>query len=98
MEHFFEWAVPVWLSGLQREKNITAGLYTAISTPKKEAVLRIATSGFYRVFADGRFVCYGPARCAHGYYRVDEVALPQDCEHVALEVVNYYINGFAALM
>lgn len=98
MERFFERAVPAWLSGLQREKNITAGLYTAISTPRKETVLRIATAGFYRVFADGRFVCYGPARCAHGYYRVDEVALPHDCEHVAVEVVNYYINGFAGLM
>ncbi|MDD4107100.1 MAG: hypothetical protein PHH93_00080 [Prolixibacteraceae bacterium] len=60
----------------------------------------MATAGFYRIFVNGRFVAYGPARCAHGHYRVDEVDLPLEasCNHIAVEVVNYYINSFASLM
>ena len=98
---FFEKAASVWLDGLETEKNVTAGFYTAVQTADETtAVLRVATAGFYRVFVNGTFVAYGPARCAHGYYRVDEVALPLTAgeNHVAVEAVNYYINSFASLM
>lgn len=100
MKDFFRKALPVWLDGLETERNITAGLYTTINSSDGQATLTVATAGFYRVFVNGRFVTYGPARCAHGYYRVDEVVLPLEngCNHIALEVVNYYINSFASLM
>ena len=98
MTEFFAKALPVWLTGLEKEKNITAGFYTAVEGT--EATLKVATSGFYRVFVNGVFVGHGPARCAHGFYRVDEVALPlsSGVNHIAVEVVNYYINSFASLM
>ena len=70
----FEMAKPVWLKGLSGEKNITAGFYARVDNVAR-ATLKVATSGFFRVFVDGAFVHYGPARAAHGFFRVDEVAL-----------------------
>lgn len=98
MNAFFEKATPVWLKGLEAEKTVTMGLYTELSGEK--CVLKVATSGFYRVFLNGEFVAHGPARCAHGFFRVDEIeiALKNGENHIAIEVVNYYINSFASLM
>ena len=88
-------ARPVWGEGLLTEKNVTLGFHAEIDGGR-DAVIRVATSGFYRVFLNGEFVFYGPARCAHGFFRVDEVPLklPAGRVHVAIEVVNYYINAF----
>lgn len=59
---------------LDKEMNIFVGFYAMI--PKKEGVtLRIAGSSTYTVFVNGKFVFSGPARTAHGYYRVDEIPL-----------------------
>ena len=96
---FFKKAVPVWLKGLETEANVTMGLYTTVENGCKDAVLRIATSGFYRVFVNGEFISYGPARCAHGFFRVDETVLPlsDGVNHIAIEVVNYYIRSYASI-
>ena len=95
----FKQAVPVWGQGLEKEKNITLGFVTPC--PAADGVLRVATSGFYRVFINGVFVFYGPVRCAHGHFRVDEIPLggwlTQPENHVAVEVVNYYVTGYGAL-
>lgn len=98
MGDFFKKAVPVWLKGLETEKTVTIGLYKKVTG--KKAILKIATSGFYRVFLNGKFLSYGPARCAHGFFRVDEVEidLASGENHIAIEVVNYYINSFASLL
>lgn len=93
---FFDHALPVWPHDALREKNCTLGLYTTV--PSSSAVtLRIATAGVYRVFVDGVFFTYGPARCAHDFYRVDEVTLPSAATHVAIEVTHYAINSFCYL-
>ena len=94
---FFKKALPVWAENFKTEMNITMGFYTLAEG--NNATLRIATSGFYRVFVNGEFVTHGPARCAHRYYRVDELqfSLESGKNHIAVEVVNYYINSFASL-
>lgn len=96
MKDIFIKAKPVWGSGLVEEKNITLGLYKKITGQKGSAVLKVATSGFYKVFLNGEFIYYGPARCAHGFYRVDEIALElkESCNHIAIQVVNYFVNSF----
>lgn len=98
---YFEQAKPVWGKGLQREMNITCGFYAAVCRPSEKAVLRIAVSGFYRVFVNNRFVYYGPVRTAHGFYRVDEIPLTkwltESNNHVAVETVNYYVNSYYSL-
>lgn len=97
---FFINAKPVWAKDLEKEKNITLGFYKKISYQKGEAVLKIACSGFYKVFLNGSFLYFGPARCAHGYYRVDEINFPlkKGENHVAIEAVGYYVNSFYALL
>ncbi len=94
---FFEQAVPVWPEGLGTARNITIGLYAEAVCDGQPLRLRIATAGYYRVFADGIFIANGPARCAHGFFRVDTVALtvqPGQRHHIAVEIVNYAVNSF----
>lgn len=99
-ESLFLKAKPVWAKGLEEVKNITLGLYKKISYERGKAVLKVAVSGFYKVFLNGEFLYFGPARCAHGYYRVDEIELPlkKGENHIAIETVNYYVNSFYSLM
>ena len=80
-------ASPIWISGKVKEKNTLAVFRTHVSV-KGEAELRIAVASFYRVFVDGRFVAFGPARTAKGYARVDRIPLAFDgAEHeLILEV------------
>ena len=90
-------ARPVWADGLETETNVTLGFYTCVNTAGKPLTLRVATSGFYRLFVNGKFTYYGPARCAEGFFRVDEITLdlPAGDAHIAIETVNYYLNSFA---
>lgn len=99
MENIFIKAKPIWANGLEEEKNITLGLYKKVNIPKGKVVLKVATSGFYKVYINGNFTYYGPARCAHGFYRADEIVLDlqEDCYHIAIEVVNYFVNSFYQL-
>ena len=99
-EEMFLHARPIWAKGLEEERNITLGLYKKVVCEKGNAVLKIACSGFYKVFLNGEFFYFGPARCAHGYYRVDEIELPlkKGENHISIETVNYYVNSFYSLM
>ena len=92
-------AQPVWLAGMANEMNVTGGWVASMDGAGK-ATLRVATSGFFRVFVNGRFVHYGPARCAYGFFRVDEIplALEAGVNHIAVEAVCYGVNSFSSLM
>ena len=61
------------------------------------ALIRISASDLYRIYANGRFLGYGPARAAKGYARVDEYTLPEDitgeCE-IVIEVASYGCTAF----
>lgn len=95
----FKNASPVWATDLDREFTVTMGFYASVKAG--DTLLRVATSGFYRVYVNGQFAYYGPIRCAHGHYRVDEVPLTSlltaEENHVAIEVVNYYVDSFSSL-
>lgn len=97
---FFEKAQPVWMKGLEREKNITVGWVCGFSG-KGKWVLHITASSIYRIFLNGQFVGHGPARAAHGYYRVDKLVIPHplmtEQNILAVEVVNFHINSFYTL-
>ena len=99
---FFHKSRPVWADGLEREINITCGFYTkAERKAGKQYLIKLAASSFYRLFLNGKFVYYGPARCAHGYYRVDEIDLTEQLKDgendLAIEVVGYNVNSFYSL-
>lgn len=95
---FFEKARPVWNTSLADERNVTVGLCSA-PLCAGTYTFKAATSGFYHLFVNGTFVHFGPARCAHGFYRVDELTLTltENENYVAVEVNNSYLNGFGQL-
>lgn len=96
MEKFFVKAKPIWSESLDNEKNITLGLYKQIVNDGQEVVLTVATSGVYRVFVNGEFFHFGPARCAHGYFRVDRLPLDlrKGNNDIAIEVLSHNVNSF----
>ncbi len=88
----FEKAAPVWVAGREAEMNLWLS-FRALTYGGKKAVLRLTGSSAYTVFFDGKFVAFGPARCAHGFYRVDELALP-DSDTPAVVTIN--VAGYNA--
>lgn len=95
-------ALPVWAEGRQTEMNLTLGFRGVFQARKSQNFsLKITASTLYRVFLNGEFLGYGPARAGHGYYRVDEYDLSQKVQKgeniVAIEVAGYNINTFYTL-
>ncbi len=73
-EYNFMEAKPVWAKGRNREMNINL-LFTGHLPGANCATLAITAACSYVVFLNGAFLCAGPARTAHGFFRVDEIAL-----------------------
>ena len=66
----FKRAVPVFETGRENDMNTFYGFYTRV--PKSDgSLLRIAGASTYCIYINGEFVFTGPARAAHGFYRVD---------------------------
>ncbi len=92
---FFERAKPVWAKG-GGEKNLTCLFSVRICRGTYR--LKITACNFYRIFRNGVFFAYGPARAAHGYARVDEYEMcAQADENIVVEVAGYRCNSFYAL-
>ena len=67
-------AKPVWPEGRETEKNLFVGFRASFKAPANARVwLRATGSSLYRVWLNGEFLAHGPARAAHGFYRVDEL-------------------------
>jgi len=95
-------AVPVWAEGRETEMNLTLGFQGVFQAEKNsEFTLRITASTLYRVFLNGEFLGYGPARTAHGFFRVDEYDLGDVVQsgenRLAVEVAGYNVNTFYTL-
>lgn len=101
MPHF-QSAVPVWPEGREREKNLFVGFRANFdATNADNALLRVTGGTVYRIFLNGAFLGYGPARGPHGWDRVDEWSLQGKCRPgkncVAIEVAGYNVNSFYLL-
>lgn len=99
---FFAEAHAIWPVGRQLEKNISIGFrgFLEIQDVQK-TTLEITGSSLYRVYLNGHFIGHGPARAAHGYYRVDTWEL-QDKLHpgtniLVIEVAGYNVNSYYLL-
>jgi alpha-L-rhamnosidase len=95
-------AVPVWAEGREKEMNLSLGFRGVFQGNTEQNVkLKITASTLYRVFVNGTFVGYGPARAAHEYFRVDEYnvsKLVKTGENiVAIEVAGYNVNSYYTL-
>lgn len=91
--------LPVWAEGREKEMNLNLGFHGVFQNEKnRDYKLRITASTLYRVFLNGEFLGYGPARAAHGYFRVDEYNLGNRVKTgenvVAIEVAGYNVNTY----
>ena len=89
----FEKACPVWILGREREMNLWISL-RAVALGAKKTVLRLTGSCAYDVRVNGKFIAFGPARCAHGFYRVDELDLTAYVSEKTVITVN--VAGYNA--
>lgn len=79
-EAAFVSARPIWIEGQEDQRNIFAGFRAIVTEEVTDgAVLRLTGATISRIFVNGEFLGYGPARGPHGFYRVDEWALAGRC-------------------
>lgn len=96
-------ARPVWPKGLQREMNLLVGFRAVIEAPQEgePPVLRLTASTLYRAWLNGEFLGHGPARAAHGFFRVDQWPLASKLRPgknlLAIEVAGYNVNSYYLL-
>ncbi len=90
-------AKPIWVKGKNKELNECCLFFAKVNGG--EYTLNITANSFYRVFVNGEFFAYGPARAAHGYARVDAYHLSLNGESNALfiEAAGYNCKSFYSL-
>ncbi len=93
----FSVAVPVWPEGRERRMNDFVEFRAFFDLPEgARPVLRITGASVYRIWLNGVFAGYGPARAAPGFFRVDEWPLAAKAGHneLSVEVSAYNCNTF----
>ena len=71
---FFTNAKPIWMNN--KEKELNSNCFFKASFKKTfNMSLHITGSSSYKVYLNGKLLCVGPARAAHGFFRVDEIPL-----------------------
>lgn len=101
MNRFFKKALPICVERFRNEMNITVGYRVDFNYSGGECRLNVAGCSFYHIYINGEFFSYGPARAAHGFFRVDEhnitPFLSVGKNSIAFEVCGYNINSFEFL-
>lgn len=97
----FRRALPVWQAGTETDMNCHISFVTKLSSGLDNPILSLAGSCTFVVAINGEFIAHGPARCAHGFYRVDQLALAKyltggDCV-LSIRVAGYYARSFSNL-
>lgn len=92
-------ARPVWPAGRERQMNDFVGFRATVPRPAAGTVLlRFTTPYIAKVLLNGEFLAYGPARAAHGHYRVDDIDLTPRLRVgdnvLAIEVAGYNVNSY----
>lgn len=90
---------PVWIAGAEKEMNAFYGFAAEFDAAKGERpTLRLSAGSIARVWVNGRFAGYGPARAPEGFARVDEWPLgdfvTEGRNVIAIEVSNPAVNTF----
>lgn len=97
----FRAATPVWETGTAHVMNRTVCFVATLPATQEPVLLAAAASCSFLLTVNGVYVAHGPARCCHGYFRVDEYDiseyLTQEINTVALRVASYNVNSFSYL-
>ncbi len=99
-EYTFRAATPVWEVGTAHTMNRTLAFCADLSAAEGETVrIAAAASCEFILLVNGRYIAHGPARCAHGFFRVDEYDLTsyltETQNRVCLRVAGYNVNSFS---
>ena len=63
----------VWAKGEQETMNCNLVFSTEIHAERKQNIrVQISAFNLYKLYINGKFVTFGPARSAKGYFRVDK--------------------------
>ena len=96
-EYRFVKAKPVWATNREYEMNLWLDFKCNL-TNASNCFLNLTGSSAYQILVNNNFVAFGPARCAHGFYRVDNIDLSnylnQDNNTLVIRVAGYNINSF----
>lgn len=96
---YFKEAKPIWLKDRNKLMNDFAGFRGVFNIENPKGVVLTCTGHTgYRVYVNGKYLGYGPARGPHGFFRVDEWSLDKFVNKgtniIAIEVVSYNVNGY----
>ncbi len=93
----FSLAKPIFIKDKSRELNVFAA-FRAFADTRGGAVLNVTGATFYRVYADGKFLGFGPARATCGYARVDTLALPEgENTEIVIEMCGYFCRTLSTV-
>lgn len=81
----------IWAAGLGQEMNLTLAFSLDLEV-KTVCSLDLAASSFYKVYADGHFLVFGPQHAAHGYARKAHYAF--HARHLTVEVMSLGVRTF----
>ena len=97
----FRKAEPIWILNKECEMNIHA-VFCAKIAECQDVKLHITGSAFYRVYVNGIFVGFGPARTAKGYAREDilelDTYLKAEKNEIVIEAMGYYCKGLSTVL
>ena len=97
----FQAATPVWEVGTAKTPNRTVCFTADIPATDHTVTLSAAASCEFVLMVNGVYVAHGPARCCHGFFRVDEYDiskyLTKEVNRVALRVASYNRYSYSYL-
>ncbi len=101
-EYHFRAATPVWEVGTAHTMNRTLSFCADVfASGGRSVTIAVAASCEFILLVNGRYVAHGPARCAHGFFRVDEYELLPYLEkaqnRICIRVAGYNVNSFSYL-
>lgn len=98
-DYTFRAATPVWERGTADLMNRTISFCADVAASDQPVVVAFAASCEVLLLVNGVYVAHGPARTAHGFFRVDEydisACLTKDANRVTLRVAGYNVNSFS---
>jgi alpha-L-rhamnosidase len=98
----FRAAKPIWPRGREKEMNLFVGFRAVFEGSREQEVcLRVAGATLYRIYLNGAFLAWGPARGPHGYFRTDLFNigpfLVEGKNILCIEVAGYNVNSYYVL-
>ncbi len=100
----FQKAVPVWLKNEEKSLNSICA-FCVMFGELKSAELYITANNCYKVYLNGEFLGFGPARAAHGHYRIDVLPLKNlkkqnvlFIEAAGYNTMNYWVLDMPAFL